>query len=334
MARLLITGGAGFIGSNAGRYFSDLGHQVWLFDNFSRVTGEVNSRWLQSSYASVSVVKGDLRHYQDVESVFREVKPDWVLHLGAQVAVTTSVTSPREDFEVNALGTLNVLEAMRSISPEARMIFSSTNKVYGSLDYLQIVNEKTRVSALGLTGVSESAALDFYSPYGCSKGAADQYVTDYGRIYGLRTLSIRQSCIYGPRQFGVEDQGWLSWFALRALQAKDVSIYGSGKQVRDVLYVDDLVELYHLAFLSDGWPKGAINAGGGIENSISLLEYLSLLDAHFGLSLEHRFDSARPGDQVWFVSDNSRAREAFGWEPSTGLEEGLERLVEWSRTIS
>ena len=331
--KILITGGAGFIGSNAARYFSDSGHRVWVFDNFSRDSSHANARWLADACPSVRVLSGDLRKTEEVCSAFRDVKPDWVLHLGAQVAVTTSVSSPREDFEINALGTLNVLEAMRALRPEARLIFSSTNKVYGALDELDIVEEELRMSANGLSGISETFALDFFSPYGCSKGAADQYVIDYGRIYGLETMSIRQSCIYGPRQFGVEDQGWLSWFALRAIRGQPVSVYGTGKQVRDLLYVEDLLDLYNLAFTSATWPGGAVNAGGGLSNSLSLLEYLSILEVQFDLGLKYYFEVSRPGDQIWFVSDNSKANDVLGWRPSTDVEKGLNNLIGWSRSI-
>ena len=333
MSQILITGGAGFIGANAAKYFSDLGHNVYLFDNLSRPTGMLNVSWLSESGCTTQLITGDLRNWSDVSDAFRRVEPDYILHLGAQVAVTTSVKSPREDFETNALGTLNVLEALRLLRPEARLIFSSTNKVYGALDGFEIREEDERISVPDLAGVSESTLLDFYSPYGCSKGAADQYVADYRRIYGLDAISVRQSCIYGPRQFGVEDQGWLSWFAIQAIREKSVTIYGSGKQVRDVLHVQDLLELYERILSTSAWPDGAINAGGGSGNSLSLLEYLGLLEEKFGLPLQHSFAKARPGDQLWFVSDNTKASQAFGWSPTTTIDEGLKGLIEFSRSL-
>lgn len=332
--RVLITGGAGFIGSNAADFFGAQGHEVVVLDNFSRETGRNNVEWLRSRNPEVAIHELDLRNANSVEKIFHSFAPDWVLHLGAQVAVTSSVIDPRHDFEVNALGTLNVLEALRKHTPEAKLIFASTNKVYGSLADLPVVEGRLRMEVEGIHGINETYPLDFYSPYGCSKGAADQYVVDFGRIYELQTLSVRQSCIYGPRQYGLEDQGWMSWFALRGLRGRPVTIFGNGKQVRDVLHVDDLIRLYHAVFLKESWEVNVINAGGGIGNSLSLLEYLELLESSFGITVDVGFDSIRPGDQHWFVSDNSRAKKAFSWAPRVSIRDGLDSMVTWSREFA
>ncbi len=304
-----------------------------MFDNLSRATGQRNLEWLAQSFPQVEVTVGDLRRADDVSSVVGDWGPDWILHLGAQVAVTTSVKEPRDDFETNALGTLNVLEAIRTSARTARLIYASTNKVYGSLSGLDVREDPTRMYVPNFDGVAETAPLDFYSPYGCSKGAADQYVIDYGRIYGLATLSIRQSCIYGPRQFGIEDQGWLAWFALRALEGRRVQVFGTGKQVRDVLHVDDLLRLYELAFTSNAYDCRVVNAGGGIENSLSILEYVNLLSSSFQLDLDYDFGPERPGDQKWFVSDNSKAAQVFGWRPHVGIPDGVASLLAWSSSV-
>jgi CDP-paratose 2-epimerase len=254
-----------------------------------------------------------------------------VFHLAAQVAVTTSVVDPREDFEVNALGTLNVLEAIRASASQPIVVYSSTNKVYGKMGDAHIVCRDGRYEYESLPfGAGEQRVLDFYSPYGCSKGCGDQYVIDYARIYGLKTLTFRQSCIYGPRQFGVEDQGWIAWFAIRALQEKPVTIYGDGRQVRDVLHVDDLIDCYEAAIGRIDVTAGqAYNVGGGPANTLSLLELIDLLERRFGRRLEYRFDDWRPGDQRVFVADIRRAESDFGWRPRLRPSEGVGQLVDW-----
>jgi CDP-paratose 2-epimerase len=263
MSTILITGGAGFIGSNAAAVFSKRGVKVVAVDNLSRATSAKNRAWIETLTPSVDFVELDILDNDSLERLVADVQPNFVLHLAAQVAVTESVRQPRTDFQINALGTLNVLEAIRAHCPASRLIYASTNKVYGDMKSLEVREGPKKYSVEGLKGVSESFPLDFYSPYGCSKGAADQYVLDYGRNYGLKTMSLRQSCIYGPRQFGVEDQGWMAWFAIAALRRERFTIYGDGKQVRDALYVDDLIELYWMLFESASWPGGSLNVGGG-----------------------------------------------------------------------
>jgi CDP-paratose 2-epimerase len=259
---------------------------------------------------------------------------DIVFHLAAQVAVTTSVTDPRHDFEVNALGTFNVLEAARQSSSKPVVVYSSTNKVYGKMADLGIIERNGRYAyESNSQGIGEDRPLDPYSPYGCSKCTGDQYVLDYARIYGMRTVVFRQSCIYGPRQFGMEDQGWLAWFSIRALQQKPVTIYGDGKQVRDVLYIEDLVAAYDAAVRKIETTAGrAYNIGGGPGNTLSLLELVEMLNRNFGRKLDCSFEGWRPGDQPVFVSNIARAQAEFGWHPSVGVEEGVGRLAEWIKS--
>jgi CDP-paratose 2-epimerase len=331
MHHYVITGGAGFIGSNLADHYLSNGDGVTILDNFSRPGSEKNLTWLASRHGSrVNVVRADIR--SNSRELLETVDgADAVFHLAGQVAVTTSVTDPRSDFEVNALGTFNVLEAARQAASQPVVLYSSTNKVYGKLADLGIVERNGRYAYETLNGgIGEDRALDPYSPYGCSKCAGDQYVLDYGRIYGLKTVVFRQSCIYGPRQFGMEDQGWLAWFSIRALQQKAVTVYGDGKQVRDVLYVDDLVAAYDAAVRNIKRTAGrAYNIGGGPANTISLLELINLLNRSFGTELECSFEDWRPGDQPVFISRISRAKADFGWEPRVGVEQGVKRLIEW-----
>ena len=246
-APVAITGGAGFIGSYLADYYLGSGRRVVLIDNFSRRGSEENVAWLARRHGDrLEVVRADVRHPGSWQE--RIAEAEVVFHLAAQVAVTTSVADPRSDFEINAAGTLNVLEAARLARRKPAVIYSSTNKVYGSLESCRILEQNGRYMLADFPqGIPESYPLDFRSPYGCSKGAADQYVLDYGRVFGLNTVVLRQSCIYGPRQFGLEDQGWVAWFALRALAGEPITIYGDGKQVRDVLYIDDLVAAFAAA---------------------------------------------------------------------------------------
>jgi CDP-paratose 2-epimerase len=255
-----------------------------------------------------------------------------VLHLAGQVAVTTSLQDPRTDFEINALGTFNVLEAVR-VAAKGRpaVIYSSTNKVYGSLHHIAVSEAKTRYLLADRTaGINENEPLDFHSPYGCSKGVGDQYVRDYARIYGLQTVVFRQSCIYGTRQFGVEDQGWIAWFCIAGETGSPITVYGNGKQVRDALWVDDLVELYiRAADHIESVSGQVLNAGGGPDNTLSILELLDRLELRFDRSLQPRFAEMRPGDQSVFIADVKRAENLLGWKPSVCIDEGLDRILSW-----
>lgn len=330
MKNVLITGGVGFIGVNAAKHFLAKKDNVTIFDNLSRAGSEKNLQWLKKNFPKIRFIQGDIRDFETLRKVVE--KSDVVLHLAAQVAVTTSVARPRNDFEINALGTLNVLEAAR-LSPNSPIVlYSSTNKVYGSLDHIDVVEEEKRYRFANLkNGVDESFPLDFHSPYGCSKGAADQYVRDYSRIYDLKTIVFRQSCIFGPHQFGVEDQGWVAWFLILPLLGKKVNIYGDGKQVRDLLFVEDLVESYELAIKNINKTRGEVyNVGGGQENTLSIWwEFKPILEKIFRREMEANFLDPRVGDQKIFVSDSRKAKKDFGWEPKVGVEEGIKRFYEW-----
>jgi len=330
MSKILITGGAGFIGVNSARHFLRQGWSVALLDNLSRRGTDDNLRWLQSQHP-VEFHQADVRDTQAVDRVIGASRPDAVLHLAAQVAVTTSVSNPREDFEINALGTFNVLDAVRRLSPESFFIYASTNKVYGKMHDVAVVERNGRYEYDALTsGVPETQPLDFHSPYGCSKGVADQYTIDYARIYGLRTVALRQSCIYGTRQFGIEDQGWVAWFTIAAVLGKTITIYGDGKQIRDVLHVDDLARAYEAAYVQRDRVSGqAINLGGGPDNTMSLLELLDYLKEELCISIPLKWDQWRPGDQPCFVCDLTKAKELLGWAPQVGVREGVRDLAAW-----
>jgi len=330
--RIVVTGGAGFIGSNAAEYLLKEGHEVVIIDDLSRPGSELNLAWLFEMDPDISFFQIDIRDYQKLKAALDQIRPfDILFHFAAQVAVTTSVSDPRTDFEINALGTLNVLEALRTLNVDPVVLYTSTNKVYGALETLGVVEEESRYSYEKLTGgIPETMPLDFYSPYGCSKGAADQYVHDYGRIYGLKTIVFRNSCIYGPRQFGVEDQGWLAWFVIAALKNKELKIYGDGKQVRDVLHVSDLIKAMMLSCTKSEAYGQVFNMGGGPENSISVWkEFAPLLKKLTGNDLRVTYHPWRPGDQKIYISDTSHARQVLGWKPKIGVESGIRDLYKW-----
>ncbi len=327
----LITGGAGFIGSNAAHHYLSRGGRVTILDDFSRRGSRDNVEWLESVHGrELVVVEGDVSRPDFALAELVE-QADVVFHLAAQVAVTTSVEEPRRDFEVNALGTFNVLEAVRRAASKPILIYSSTNKVYGELRQLAVERVGNRyVYRDRPEGVGEGMSLDFHSPYGCSKGAGDQYVLDYARIYGLRTICFRQSCIYGPHQFGMEDQGWVAWFALRALKQLPLTIFGDGCQVRDVLHVRDLIAAYDAAIATIDRSAGqAFNIGGGPGQTLSLLELIAMLEAQLDRPVDYRFADWRPGDQRIYVSDIRKARERLGWEPRVQPREGVRDMTRW-----
>lgn len=329
--KVIITGGAGFIGCNAASRYLRAGNEVVVVDNLSRRGAERNLDWLQGQ-GDLTFIPADIRSSKDVGEVFRRHRDvDRILHLAGQVAVTTSVLDPVLDFEINALGTFNVLEAIRASEIEAPLIYSSTNKVYGEMNDVGILRVDGHYSYEGLPeGVPEERGLDFHSPYGCSKGAADQYVIDYHRIYGLRTIVLRQSCIYGWRQFGMEDQGWLAWFMIATRLGRKVTVYGDGCQVRDVLFVDDLLDAYDAAFVAGVKAYGrAYNVGGGPKNTLSLKDLLAYIAERTGDVVPHSFDDWRPGDQRVFISDIRRAEDDLGWKPKIGVRRGLGLLFDW-----
>ncbi len=329
--KIFITGGAGFIGSNSANYFLKQGHSVLIYDNLSRKGGAANLEWLRAEHGDkLQFVQADIRDY---DSLCQHIEgADAVLHLASQVAVTTSVQDPREDFEINALGTFNVLEAVRNYVPETAVLYASTNKVYGGMEEARVVDQGNRYGYADFTnGVPETYPLDFHSPYGCSKGAGDQYMIDYARIYGLKTLVLRQSCIYGRRQFGVEDQGWVAHFIIAAVLNRPISIYGDGKQVRDLLHVDDLIRAYDLGIQKIDELRGeALNLGGGPQNTLSIwTEFGPLLEELANKPIQIRTGDWRPGDQRVFIADIRKAQEKLGWQPTISPQEGIRDLYQW-----
>ncbi|MAG21757.1 MAG: CDP-paratose 2-epimerase [Candidatus Diapherotrites archaeon] len=330
MEKIVVTGGAGFIGCNLADQFAEKAKSIVLLDNFSRRGGKANVEWLKSRHDNIEVVEADIT--KDQEKLNETVKgADAIYHFAAQVAVTTSVADPRSDFLDNALGTFNVLEAVRQNADNAALFYSSTNKVYGGMEQVETVERNSRYEYKDFAkGIPETMVLDFHSPYGCSKGAADQYVRDYARIYGLKTAVFRQSCIYGQRQFGIEDQGWVAWFTIASALDKQLTIFGDGKQIRDILHVDDLIRAYGLATEQIEKVKGQIfNIGGGAENTMSLLELLAFLEEFFGKKIDVKHGDWRPGDQPVYVSDISKAKEVFGWAPKIGVKDGVKKLYDW-----
>lgn len=330
---ILITGGCGFIGCNLADSLAKRGERVIAFDNLSRAGVRENAQWLKSRHGGlVSIVTGDVRDSISVIKVVRGAKA--VLHLAAQVAVTGSMQDPLDDFETNARGTLNTLEAIRLHNPPAPMIFASTNKVYGRLmrdeHIKQLGQRHVPIDPRLAFGVGEDTQLDFYSPYGCSKGAADQYVRDYARVYAMNTAVLRMSCIYGPRQFGTEDQGWLAHFMVRSILGEPLTIFGDGLQVRDALHVSDAVRAWLVVLDNIEAVRGRVfNLGGGIDNAISLLELIDQITQMRGVAPSFSFDKWRPGDQPWYVSRTEAIGSAVGWKPQMPLREGLRSLLNW-----
>jgi CDP-paratose 2-epimerase len=332
--QILITGGAGFIGANLANRLLAEGHRVVIFDNFSRSGCAHNIGWLQEQFSAgdLMVVRADLNDFAAVQRAVEGA--DRIYHLAGQVAVTTSVKDPRQDFESNALGTFHVLEAARTVGNDPIVLYASTNKVYGSMEKVSVVEGATRYCYADLPfGIPETQPLDFHSPYGCSKGAGDQYTRDYARIYNLRTVVIRQSCIYGYRQFGIEDQGWLAWFMIAAFKQRPISIYGNGKQVRDILFIDDLLDAYEAIVQNIGTTAGQIyNIGGGPHNTISIWnEFGPQLQRWLGHPVTVSYADERPGDQPIYVSDIRKAENEFEWRPRISVEEGARRLFDWIR---
>lgn len=334
MSHILITGGAGFIGSNLAQCLLREGKKVVIFDNLSRSGCKANLAWLHEQFGKdgFSLVQADLTDFDALKQATEGAER--IYHLAAQVAVTKSVENPRPDFQDNALGTFNVLEAARLVGDDPIFLYSSTNKVYGALDELSIVEEETcyRFSELPF-GVAETQPLDFHSPYGCSKGAGDQYTRDYARLFGLRTVVFRQSCCYGYRQFGIEDQGWVAWFIIALLKGLPLTIYGDGKQVRDLLFIDDLLNAYQAAVDNIDRATGTIyNIGGGPKNTISVWgEFGPILEELFGHPIRIHYADWRPGDQRIYVSDIRKAKVELGWQPQTLVRKGVEQLFEWIR---
>lgn len=329
--KVLITGGAGFIGTNLAERCLRREDEVLILDNLSRKGAKYNLDWLRH-VGPVEWLNADVRDRPAMLRVMREHKDvDVVYHLAAQVAVTTSIVDPITDFEINAAGTLNLLQATVEANADPIFIFSSTNKVYGDLASIPVIEDELRYRwAKELRGVDETQTLDFHSPYGCSKGAADQYVIDFSRVYGLKGVVLRQSCIYGERQFGVEDQGWVAWFGIASMLGLPMTLYGSGKQVRDLLYVGDLLDAYDSCIGNIEKCRGrAFNTGGGMESSMSLLELFRFLSEYRGEEIRFEHERPREGDQAIFISDNSELERTVGWKPGMPMENGVRRLLDW-----
>ena len=333
MARhYLVTGGAGFIGSNYAHRLIQRGERVTIFDNLSRGGAARNIVWLKDQFGEngFRLIVGDLRNAGLLAEAAKDA--DVIVHLAGQVTVTNSVTNPREDFESNALGTFNALEAARLSGRNPIFLYASTNKVYGGMEDVKVIEEPTRWLYQDLEhGCPETQPLDFHSPYGVSKGSGDQYTRDYSRIYGLRSVVFRQSCIYGPRQFGIEDQGWLAWMMIAAVTGRQITIYGDGKQVRDVLHVNDLLKAYDAAIEKIDLAKGQVyNVGGGKHNVLAVwAEFGPILERLIGRTIEVARADWRPGDQRAFYADTRKAQRELGWSPAIDLEEGMELLFEW-----
>lgn len=330
--KVFITGGAGFIGCNLAAYHLRRGDDVVIFDNLSRRGTDSNLSWLyERQNNNLTFIKGDIRDFEALRAALT-ADVARVYHMAGQVAVTTSVHDPRQDFEINALGTFNVLEAVRATAPEAILLYASTNKVYGGMETAAVVEEATRYRYRHLPcGISEEQPLDFHSPYGCSKGSGDQYVRDYARIYGLKTAVLRQSCIYGTRQLGVEDQGWVAHFCIAARLQRPLYIYGDGKQVRDLLWIDDLIAAYEAVANHIDVASGQIyNIGGGPDNTMSIwAEFEPLLAELAGHPIKATYADWRPGDQQVYVSDIRKAERELGWRPQVSVTAGIECLWRW-----
>ena len=336
--KLLITGGCGFLGSNLAAHALGRGDELVVFDNLYRKGAIDNLRWLQS-LGQFSYVNGDIRNANDVTRTVKDFCPDAVFHLAGQVAMTTSISNTRMDFEVNALGSFNLLEAVRDHAPEATVVYSSTNKVYGDLEQYAYQETDTRFVCVDKpAGFDETVPLEFHSPYGCSKGAADQYMLDFARIFGLKTVVFRHSSMYGGRQFATIDQGWVGWFCQKAVEARagnkePFAIFGSGKQVRDILHARDMITLYNAALTHIDAAKGhAFNIGGGMANSLSLLELFKLLEELTGCQMRNVSNPPRESDQRVFVADIAKAKRLLGWQPEVSAQDGVARMVDWAST--
>ena len=338
MGRIFITGGLGFIGSNLSNYLlSETDDTIIIYDNLSRENILKNKEWLEQTYPNnprLKIVIGDIRDIKKLKSNMIDVEK--IYHIAGQVAVTSSVLDPQLDFEINAKGTLNVLEIARQLNTDPCLILTSTNKVYGALKGVKVIEKKERYEFETLRqGISEDGVVDPHSPYGCSKFCADSYFKDYYRIYGLKTVVFRMSCIYGYRQFGNEDQGWVAHFIISSVLNRNLTIYGDGKQVRDILFIQDLIQAFQSAFKNIKITKGKVyNIGGGPNNTISLLELINILEKLLNREIKYEFDEWRPGDQKVYYSNIIKAGNDFNWKPLIPKEDGIQKLFTWVRENS
>ncbi len=339
--KLLITGGCGFLGSNLASYAIKLGYDVTIFDNLSRIGATLNLKWLEI-IGKIEFIHGDIRNKNDIEVLINYNKYDVIFHLAGQVAMTTSIINPYKDFEINALGTLNLLDSVRKYSKDTCIFYSSTNKVYGDLENLEYIETDKRYICKDYpNGIPENLTLDFHSPYGCSKGTADQYMLDYNRIYGLKTVVFRHSSMYGSHQYSTGDQGWVGWFCQKAVEISrnkaidKFTISGNGKQVRDILNSDDMINLYFESLKNiDKIAGQAFNIGGGIEQSLSLLELFDILNNYLDINMEYKQLLARESDQKVFVADISKVKRYINWEPKVKSIDGVKNMVEWVKEIN
>ena len=334
--KYLITGGCGFVGSNLSYRLIQEKNDVFIVDNLSRLGSQSNLDWLKKS-GDFKFFETDVSNSSSIDKIIKDLKPDVIFHLAGQVAMTTSLQNPRRDFEINALGTINILESARKFSPDSIIVYSSTNKVYGDLEYLEYIEKEKRYEIKNNSlGLDERTSLDFRSPYGCSKGSADQYMLDYARHFALKTIVFRHSSIFGDRQFSTFDQGWIGWFVSQAILIKNdklkspITISGNGKQVRDVLFASDLIECYMLAVKNSSNCIGkAYNIGGGYNNSISLLELFDFLNDFFSIKIQYKELPWRSSDQKVFIANISKANKDFNFMPLTNKFEGIKKMIDW-----
>ena len=338
--KYLITGGCGFVGSNLAEEVINRGDELIIFDNLFRFGSSKNLDWLKAR-GDFKYYPFDIRNLNDVETVIKSEKPDVIFHLAGQVAMTTSISNPRLDFEINVLGTFNLLDSVRKYSPDSIVLYSSSNKVYGDFRNLNFVERDSRYECLEYPkGFDENLPLDFHSPYGCSKGSADQYLLDFNRIYGIKTIVFRHSSMYGGHQHSTVDQGWIGWFIKQAIDLKNselkkaIQISGNGKQVRDVLYSDDLVNCYFSAIDNIDVTSGqAFNIGGGVESSLSLIELFRLLETKLDINITVEELPFRESDQLVFIADNTKAQKFFGFVPKTTVDSGINKMIQWIKSV-
>lgn len=335
--KYLVTGGCGFVGSNLAAEVLRGGEELYVLDNLYRFGSADNLNWLRKQ-GGFKYYPYDIRNINDVETVIKEVQPDYIFHLAGQVAMTTSIANPRLDFEINALGTFNLLDSVRKYCPKAVVMYSSTNKVFGDFEHLHFTETDSRyICEEYPNGFPSDMSLDFHSPYGCSKGCADQYLLDFHRIFGIKTIVFRHSSMYGVNQHATFDQGWIGWFCQQALEIKanpkrePFTISGTGKQVRDVLYNEDIVNLYFMAKDCEAAYGQVFAIGGGIDNSLSLLELFQMLEKKLDIKMEYKQLPWRESDQKVFVADIEKAKHLIGWEPKVSAEDGIGRMLDWLR---
>ena len=332
---ILITGGCGFLGSNLASYGINKKYNITIFDNLSRHGSYSNLLWLKE-IGDFNFIHGDIRNKNDIENIIKQNNFDAIFHLAGQVAMTTSIENPYKDFEINSLGTLNILDSVRKYSQNTHIFYSSTNKVYGDLEQFNYEETDTRYICKEYNnGFPENINLEFHSPYGCSKGAADQYMIDFHRIFNIKTTVFRHSSMYGSRQFATYDQGWIGWFCQKAIEKKYnknsiFTISGNGKQVRDILHAKDMIELYYLALENTDKVSGKYyNIGGGMEQSLSLLELFNMLNDILNIKLEYDCLPFRVSDQKVFVADISKINKDINWLPKVKAREGIEEMIYW-----